>query len=414
MKLLYINSGPAKFQDTPEYHSELLSGIKKEGAGFFDEIYVFFYLKQEEKNFAGMVYEDDEITIRFFKSDFIDIGSCHSKFGKYLHMLHPGKLFKLNRIISFLTFVIEFYDIDAIFSADPHLGGLIAHWLSRRTKKPFVVSLWNSFDSVLKYGDYTTSGMPRFVEKVIERFVFKQADMVWGMNDSLKSYAITNDAEPNKCFTVRISVSETHYDIFGRSDIREDLNLPEDSRIISLVSRLSPEKFPMDAIRAFQRIAKDYPSAYLLVAGDGPQYGEIENYLVEHGLSNRIFLLGAKDQEFLKNLFYSSDISLELLGGSSLVEACLGMSPVIAYNFDWHSELIKHKNTGFLTDLNDTGQLADAMRYLLDNRDEARILGENARKFALLQHGPDNIKKERMRLWTKLIKGDMAYAPAHK
>ena len=48
-------------------------------------------------------------------------------------------------------------------------------------------------------------------------------------------------------------------------------------------------------------------------------------------------------------------------GGSTLVEAALWKIPVIAFDIEWHSELIRNGETGYLTDYSSSEHLAEAL-----------------------------------------------------
>lgn len=404
-KLLIISLGSAIPPEQDEQKKEnLLESVKGESmCGYFKKVFAAFFFSPKRQ-----IIDKDNVTIIY--SGLIDIIESTpfykqnriKKIKKYVHMVGLRKVKQYITLVYELKRLIKTEDITFISAADPHLSGVTAYILSKLTNRPFIVSLWNSYDYIYEYGKWTTTGLPRFIEKIMERFVFRRVDMVWGLNNNLKEYAIKNGADIEKCYTVRICMDPSHYSIEGRKDIRDELGVNKGSEIIAYVSRLSPEKFPMDVVEAFNIIATKRKNTYLFIAGAGIQRKNIEDYAEKHGLGTKVIILGHKDQGFLRNLYYTADVVLSPLTGNSLVEACLSGTPVVAYDFDWHSEIVKHMVTGLLVDLRDIRQLAEATIFLLENPEIARELGNKAREFAIFQHSLKNDSQERIRLYEKL------------
>ena len=409
MKLLVISPGPAISPEHDEWKRKnisegIIEGIKKESMnGYFKKVYAAFFFSPKRQ-----VIEVDDITIIY--SGLVDVIETTPfykqtklrKVKKYVHMMGPRKIKQYISMVFELKRIIETENITFISAADPHLSGITAYFLSKLTNRPFIVSLWNSYDYIYKYGKWTTTGLPRFIEKIMERLVFRRADMIWGLNNNLKEYAIKNGADIEKCYTVRICVDPSHYSMEGRKDIRDELGVNKESEIIVYVGRLSPEKLPLDVVKAFNIIASRRKNVYLFIAGDGILREDIEDYAGKHGLASKVTILGFKDQTFLRNLYYTADVVISPLTGSSLVEACLSGTPVVAYDFDWQPEIIKHMVTGLLIDFGDIEQLAEATIFLLENPEISSELGANARVFATFQHSWNNAFQERIRLYEKL------------
>ena len=407
-KLLIISSGPAL---SPNYYGgnneriirAIIAGLRRERMnGYFKKVYTTFFFSKTHK-----IMDFDDVMIIF--TGWIDvIGSTQfnklgnmAKFIKYLHMLNPQKIIQYISFLFETSRLIKVENITFIKAVDPHLSGITAYLLSKLTNRPFMVILWNSYDYIYKYGKWTTTGLPRFVEEIMERFVFKRADMVLG-DENPNKYAIKKGADIERCYIVRGAVDNVHYSLDGRKDIKKELDIPQDSKVIIYVSRLSPEKFPLDVIKAFDIIKRKRSQTYLIVAGDGTSQKDMESYIKDYGLDESVKILGFKDQTFLRNLYYTAEVVLSPLTGNSLVEACLSGTPVVAYDCDWQPEIIKHMVTGLLVGFRDIEQLADATIFLLDNPEIAKEIGDKGREFAIFQHSPNNIFQEKIRLWKKL------------
>ncbi|MCK4526045.1 glycosyltransferase family 4 protein [candidate division WOR-3 bacterium] len=407
-KLLIISSGPAL---SPNYYGgdneriirAIVSGLRQQRMdGYFKKVYTSFFFSKSHK-----IVDFDDVAIIF--TGWIDIiGSTQfsklstiERFLKYLHMLNPLKIIQYVKILFELKRLIKTENITFIEAGDPHISGITAYFLSKLTNRPFMLHMWNSYDYIYKYAKWTTTGLPRFIEKLMERFVFKRVDMIWTDEDP-KAYAIKNGASIGNCYIVRGAVDNVQYSLDGRKDIREELDISQDSKIIIYVSRLSPEKFSLDVIKAFDIIKRKINQTYLIIAGEGELQKDMELFMKDHRLDGRVKILGFRDQAFLRNLYYTADIVLSPLTGNSLVEACLSGTPVVAYDCDWQPEVIKHMVTGLLVDFRDIEQLADEAIFLLENPEIAKELGTKGREFAIFQHSPNNIYQEKLRLWEKL------------
>lgn len=156
-------------------------------------------------------------------------------------------------------------------------------------------------------------------------------------------------------------------------------------------------------IRAFEIVSKEVPDSVLLLAGDGEQREYLEEIIKSLNLKNVIFL-GFKPQEYIFNLMYSVDLIVSPLTGSSLVEAALSSTPIVAYDVEWHSELIKDGKTGRLVKFRDYEEMANAMIEILNN--PGLNYGENARKLAIEMFSLEKTLEQRKMLIEKLLSGE--------
>ena len=85
-------------------------------------------------------------------------------------------LFSQIEILFYLRKIIIKEKIDFIKSGDPLYNSLLAYLLSKMTKVPFIIRVSGNFDKI--YKDTKSPIMKRmfqfrFIEKIIERFLFK-------------------------------------------------------------------------------------------------------------------------------------------------------------------------------------------------------------------------------------------------
>ena len=161
----------------------------------------------------------------------------------------------------------------------------------------------------------------------------------------------------------------------------------DDTRVLLFVGRFHEIKFPQDAIKAFEVVSGKAANVRLVMLGDG----DMRSHLVELAKSSGLDIdfPGFVSQEKLAGMLSSADVILAPLSGSSLVEAALSGTPIVAYDVDWHEELIVDGKTGVLVPFRDWEAMGRATVELLNDTDRGRMIGRQARQAALDQHSLD-------------------------
>lgn len=160
----------------------------------------------------------------------------------------------------------------------------------------------------------------------------------------------------------------------------------EQAKDIVTCGRLSIAKRQDLLIKAFSHIVNKFPQDNLLIYGQGEMKEKLENLIAKLGLQNRVFLMGQsnKVEEVLskaKIFVLSSDYEGM---PNALMEAMAIGVPSISTDCPCGGprELIKDGKNGLLIPCNDEEQLALAMEKLLSQPEQAKQMGQNARKTA--------------------------------
>ena len=151
-------------------------------------------------------------------------------------------------------------------------------------------------------------------------------------------------------------------------------------RSLLFVGRLEPRKGLPVAVRAFGRVAREYPDARLVVVGDGADRDAVN--ALEEPIRSRVLMLGRVSQEALPSYYRAADIFVApAIRGESfgivLVEAMAAGLPVLASDIPGYRDVTRHGVEGLLIPPDDAELLAGAMRRLLDDPGYARLLGDN-------------------------------------
>jgi glycosyltransferase involved in cell wall biosynthesis len=121
-------------------------------------------------------------------------------------------------------------------------------------------------------------------------------------------------------------------------DLRSELNLPRETRLVGAVGRLHPSKGNDVLIAAFRQSAPE--NAALVIVGEGPQRSELKKVA---GGDSRVHLPGYTDNVpgFLRNLDLFVSPSREESFGLAILEAMREGLPVIATATEGPSEYLR-------------------------------------------------------------------------
>ena len=159
--------------------------------------------------------------------------------------------------------------------------------------------------------------------------------------------------------------------------------LNEKKEIVS-VGRLEPQKNQKLLIESFSMLAEELSDYNLVIYGEGSLRKELEAFVESKGLTNRVFLPGAKSG--IQN--YIKDASLFVLSSdyegipNALIEAMAIGLPCVSTDCSpgGAKELIVNEKDGFITPCGDAQKLADAIRKMINDKSLARVCGTNAKQ----------------------------------
>ena len=186
--------------------------------------------------------------------------------------------------------------------------------------------------------------------------------------------------------------------------------LPFDAPRILCLGRLVEDKGFDVAIEAWAAIEARFPSARLVVAGDGPARPDLERQAQDLGIASRIDFLGWVSPERVPALINSVTMMVvpsrwqEAFGLVALQAAQLAR-PVVASRVGGLAEVVADEETGALVPADDPPALALAMAVLLQDPERAIRLGCNGRDRARALFGWDRYVDARDQLYRTLAQG---------
>jgi glycosyltransferase involved in cell wall biosynthesis len=295
--------------------------------------------------------------------------------------------------------------ITAIRVGDPYYLGLLGLGLARAARLPFVIRINGNHDAIFESTGllaYPRLFRRRSVEKQIDRFTLPRADLVFAPNADYLAFATRNGARADRTVVVPYGnlLASAHFaDPASRPTLAE---LPTGRPLLICVSRLEPVKHTADVLDVLIAVRAVHPDATALIVGDGSLREAHLAAAHERGLDDALVLPGNRDQDWLASALAAADVVVAPMMGRALAEAALSATPIVAYDVDWHAELLTDGSTGRLVPFRDQSAMAVAVLDLLADPDGARAIGRRGRAHALATMAPEVVAAAEAQGWELL------------
>ena len=245
--------------------------------------------------------------------------------------------------------------IDAHFAyPDGYAATLLGKWL----KIPVTITLRGT--------EVPLSKMPGRKSRLLT--ALKNATRVFAVSDSLKQLVVSLGAESDKIRVIGNGIDLAKFYPLTKSVAREELNLPEDARVLISVGALVDRKGFHRVIEVLPALVAKYPGLiYLIVGGDSPE-GNIREQL-EHQvkllkLEEKVRFLGAYPSEQLKVPLSAADLFVLATANEGwanvFLEAMACGLPVITTQVGGNQEVINDSSLGVVVPFGDSEALLTA------------------------------------------------------
>jgi glycosyltransferase involved in cell wall biosynthesis len=179
------------------------------------------------------------------------------------------------------------------------------------------------------------------------------------------------------------------------SDEEQSPKADNDELVIGLVARLVPLKDVSTLLKAFSRILMNHSTVKLVIVGDGPCRGDLENEAVSLGVADKVCFMGERLD--VKEIIKGFDIGVltsQYEGlSNAIMEYMQAGKPVVATNVGGNPELVEDGVNGYLFDYGNVEQLANILNKLISEPKRMFELGCSGRKKIVENFSIDTMAK---------------------
>ncbi|HEM3591057.1 TPA: glycosyltransferase, partial [Streptococcus suis] len=167
------------------------------------------------------------------------------------------------------------------------------------------------------------------------------------------------------------------------------------NKVISFVGRLDPVKQVDHVIRAFARIAGEFPDIQLKIYGDGNERASLESLIQMSGVENQVHLMGRTDkvEKVYKDSLFTLMTSKTEGWPLSLVESLLMGVPVLSYACSPGVSILQSATPEMLV-YDGEEELAEKMRYYLTNSSELVDIARRGQTYLTTNFSEDKIVED--------------------
>jgi len=237
---------------------------------------------------------------------------------------------------------------------------------------------------VLVMTEHSTKQPENMRRRLFDIFFAMRIKRIFAISEAVRHHAISRyKVPPDKVVVVYSGVDPERVNSnLTMSQARQMLSIPVNTTIIGFIGRLQLDKGMTLLIEAFRLVVRDYPSAHLVIVGDGERKSNL--VAATKDISSNVHFLGF--QLDIGSILQSMDMlvvpSLREGLGLVVIEGMMAGIPVIATRVGGIPELIEDGINGILSGANPM-ELAAAIRFLLSNPTKLGDLVNHAKERAL-------------------------------
>lgn len=217
-------------------------------------------------------------------------------------------------------------------------------------------------------GDYDYSDIMKWIAKHI--FPLSNKVLVFSKED-INNMKMLIPKEKIEIFPNAVRVKNF---MNKENTFKKTQSIPEDGKIVLLVSRFIKEKGVYDLIEAIPLIARDHKNVYFLFAGEGPERNRMETICKEKGIENMVRFTGHIQSNILIHAYSCADIfvlpTFHPEGmPMAILEALAAGLPIVATPYGAIPDIIKDGVNGFLIEPHAPEQISEKLGLLLRRED---------------------------------------------
>nr|WP_239550859.1 glycosyltransferase [Halanaerobacter jeridensis] len=300
-------------------------------------------------------------------------------------------------------------DFDLVHSHHPIWLGSKGLSLAEEYDLPRVLTYHTRLE---KYSHYLPDFMifKKLFENRIAHYIIKKAanrsDAVFAPTGTAKEY-LRNIGVSRHIEVLPTGVDFDDYQVSQNEIDQLQNKYKSDNEVLLLsVSRLSKEKNLYFLIEALQHIKETTTLNFkCLIAGDGSEKENLEQYIIDNQLTDYVQLIGTIDHQEISKYYNMADLfvfaSKSETQGMVLLEAMAGATPVVAVRSSGIDDVIKNGYNGYKVP-EDINQWSEKVTKLIRSQELLEEMSQNAYQYAQ-DNSIEEMAKEAVEVYNKVI-----------
>ncbi|ACU72139.1 glycosyl transferase group 1 [Catenulispora acidiphila DSM 44928] len=187
--------------------------------------------------------------------------------------------------------------------------------------------------------------------------------------------------------------------------------------LIGFAGRLVYEKGVQHLLHAVPELRRRHPGLRVVIAGDGPQRGELEATAGRLDLHHEVSFTGFVPARGLSSTMASTDAmvvpSIYEPFGLVALEAAAAGAPLAVSETGGLAEIVEPGVTGLRFAVRDAGALTESVSSLISDREAARTMADAARTMVRERYGWDDVAVATAEVYAGVVGGARIKRPAN-
>ena len=259
-------------------------------------------------------------------------------------------------------------------------GGILGRLAAKLCGVPHIIHTPHGHVFYGHFGQWT-SRIFLWAERIFSKFTDRLVALTQGEKND---YIQMTVCAPEKLLTIHSGVDVQQFLSANGNEAekRRSLGLEQKDAVIGFVGWLLPIKGPEYLLKAMNYVWPEKPDTALVLVGKGDLDVDLRAEALRNNVNGKVKFLGWRhDINELMPIFDMLVLpSLNEGMGRVLVEAMATGKPVVGSWVGGIPDLIQDGQTGYLVPPADERALADAILKLLNDRDQAKLMGQRGKE----------------------------------